>query len=76
MERCDSQDNDMDGKVDEGVANTCGNTLLGPFCDNMDNDCDTLIDEGVKNAANGAIQRLRRCATDGTTIAIGKLMKA
>ncbi|MEE2788372.1 MAG: C-type lectin domain-containing protein [Myxococcota bacterium] len=52
MERCDGQDNDQDGRVDEGVMNTCGQCQAQPmeFCDNMDNDCDALVDEGVKNA--------------------------
>ncbi len=55
VEVCDGQDNNCDGRVDEGVANLCGG--CGPVpqeaCDGDDNDCDGRIDEGVANLCGG-----------------------
>lgn len=51
-EVCDGHDNDCDGMVDEGVANSCGACGEEPVevCDGHDNDCDGIVDEGVLNA--------------------------
>lgn len=51
-ERCDDEDNDCDGEVDEGVLNPCGGCGNIPLelCDREDNDCDGKIDEGLRNA--------------------------
>lgn len=48
-EACDGEDNDCDGRVDEGTLNSCGacGGLIDETCDNMDNDCDGLIDENL-----------------------------
>jgi hypothetical protein len=54
-EICDGEDNDCDGKTDEGVKNacgTCGPTTTPETCDGIDNNCNGQIDEGVKNACN------------------------
>ena len=50
-EICDQEDNDCDGRTDEGLLNVCG--VCGPepeeVCDGEDNDCDGRADEGVLN---------------------------
>ena len=50
-ETCDGQDNNCDGRIDEGVTNLCGACGAAPMevCDGIDNDCDGATDEGVKN---------------------------
>jgi len=52
MERCDEQDNDCDGRVDEETAQPCGECeVSGPeLCDGLDNDCDGIIDEELVKA--------------------------
>ncbi len=54
-EVCDGIDNDCDGAVDDGVANTCGECGPAPLevCDGADQDCDGRMDEGVSNACGG-----------------------
>jgi hypothetical protein len=51
-EMCDGDDNDCDGRADEGVLNACGGCGLVPdeVCDAIDNDCDGNTDEGLLNA--------------------------
>ncbi|MEE2788373.1 MAG: C-type lectin domain-containing protein [Myxococcota bacterium] len=44
--RCDGQDDDGDGKVDEGFTSP----PVAEICDEQDNDCDGRIDEGLINA--------------------------
>ncbi|MEE2757846.1 MAG: MopE-related protein [Myxococcota bacterium] len=50
-ERCNGQDDDCDGRVDEGVLNQCGACGDDPeeLCNGIDEDCDNRIDEGVLN---------------------------
>ncbi len=51
-EACNGEDDDCDGRVDEGVQNACGQ--CGPVpaeaCNGEDDDCDGRVDEGVLNA--------------------------
>ena len=51
-EVCDGEDNNCDGRTDEGVSNLCGTCGPAPeeLCDGIDQDCDDSIDEGVTNA--------------------------
>ena len=52
-ERCDDQDNDCDGQIDEGLRNSCGDCAIDDpieLCDDQDNDCDGQVDEGLRNA--------------------------
>ncbi len=64
-EFCDGQDNDCDGRTDEGVQNACGSCGAVPVeaCDGQDNDCDGQSDEGVLNACNacGPIEAAEVC---------------
>jgi hypothetical protein len=49
-ELCDNEDNDCDGRTDEGVLNSCGTCGESiELCDGRDNDCDFAVDEGVSN---------------------------
>ncbi len=51
-EQCNGDDDDCDGRVDEGLTNACG-TCGGPpreRCNGDDDDCDGQIDEGTLNA--------------------------
>ncbi|MCA9558469.1 MAG: hypothetical protein KC583_07900, partial [Myxococcales bacterium] len=54
-EACDGADDDVDGLVDEGVANACGGCGAPPpeEFDGQDQDCDGAIDEGVEQACTG-----------------------
>jgi hypothetical protein len=51
-ELCDGEDNDCDGRTDEGTLNVCGD--CGPVpsesCNGVDDDCDGRTDEGTLNA--------------------------
>ena len=51
-ESCNGQDDDCDGRVDEGVLNQCGECGDDPveLCNGLDEDCDRRVDEGVLNA--------------------------
>lgn len=42
VEVCDNQDNDCDGRYEEGLLNACNQCgpSYGEVCDNIDNDCD------------------------------------
>ncbi|MGK0361029.1 MAG: hypothetical protein ACI9U2_003347 [Bradymonadia bacterium] len=55
VEACNDLDDDCDGRIDEGVLNSCG--MCGPApveaCDGVDQDCDHRIDEGALNACGG-----------------------
>ena len=47
-ERCDGDDDDCDGVVDNGVLNRCGRCGPEPaeICNGLDEDCDERVDEG------------------------------
>jgi Notch-like protein len=49
------QDDDCDGRSDEGVLNACGACGAAPAeaCNARDEDCDGRTDEGVTNACGG-----------------------
>jgi hypothetical protein len=51
-EVCDGDDDDCDGRLDEGVLNRCGQCGAEPaeICNGQDEDCDGSSDEGVLNA--------------------------
>ncbi len=51
-ERCNGEDDDCDGQIDEGVLNRCGacGDVMAEVCNLMDDDCDGVADEGVLNA--------------------------
>ena len=57
--RCDFQDNDCDGQIDEGLRNGCN--FCGPepleACNHLDDDCDGIEDEGCPVDPNS--QRIR-----------------
>ena len=52
VEACNGADDDCDGRVDEGVLNSCGECGDDPVeaCNGEDEDCDGRIDEGALNA--------------------------
>ncbi|MCB9525990.1 MAG: hypothetical protein H6702_21825 [Myxococcales bacterium] len=54
-ERCNGEDDDCDGAVDEGVINACGQCGAPPaeVCNGADDDCDGFSDEGVTNRCGG-----------------------
>ena len=53
-EVCDNDDDDCDGRIDEGVTNSCGTCGdVSELCDGRDNDCDGVTDEGVTNRCGG-----------------------
>ena len=65
-ERCNYQDDDCDGEVDEGQLNVCGS--CGPIpsdtCDGSDNDCDGLTDENLVRECSTACGRgIETCST-------------
>lgn len=49
VEVCNSQDDDCDNKVDDGVTNLCGTCGAVPAetCNNIDDDCNGVPDDGV-----------------------------
>ncbi len=51
-EVCNGEDDDCDGRIDEGALNACGLCGETPaeVCNEADDDCDGLTDEGVRNA--------------------------
>ena len=51
-EDCNGIDDDCNGRIDEGVLNSCGECGDDPeeICNGEDEDCDGRIDEGVLNA--------------------------
>ncbi len=59
VEVCDGDDDDCDGRVDEGTLNACGacGAVPAEVCDGVDQDCDGRVDEGTLNAcgACGAV---------------------
>ena len=59
VEVCNGLDDNCDGRIDEGVLNSCGQCGGTPVevCNDLDDDCDGRTDEGVRNAcgACGAV---------------------
>ena len=49
------EDDDCDGREDEGVLNACGSCGDVPLesCNGSDDDCDGSVDEGTLNACGG-----------------------
>jgi len=58
-ERCNYQDDDCDGIIDENQTNVCG--VCGPvpsdICDGADNDCDGVVDEELTRECQTACAR-------------------
>ena len=54
-EVCNGEDDDCDGRTDEGTLNDCGHCGATPreVCNGQDDDCDLEIDEEVTNACGG-----------------------
>ncbi len=50
-EACNGEDDDCDGRIDEGALNACGSCGEVPpeQCNDADDDCDGITDEGVRN---------------------------
>lgn len=48
-EACNGQDDDCDGKTDDGVTNACGQCGVVPteICNGEDDDCDGSVDENI-----------------------------
>ncbi len=46
-EACDGEDDDCDGRIDEGTLNACGQCGPAPaeVCDGVDNDCNGTVDD-------------------------------
>ncbi len=69
-ERCNYQDDDCDGQVDEFQTNVCG--TCGPVpsdvCDGADNDCDGLTDEGLVRECQTACDRGIEACSEGNWI--------
>ncbi|HWO26138.1 MAG TPA: MopE-related protein [Kofleriaceae bacterium] len=60
-EVCNNQDDDCDGKTDEGLTG-CSCTPQGELCNNNDDDCDGLIDEGIQRpCGTGTCQGVETC---------------
>ena len=55
-ERCDAEDDDCDGRIDEGLRNGCGLCAAeaAEACDGLDADCDGRVDEGAVCAGDAA----------------------
>jgi MYXO-CTERM domain-containing protein len=55
QEACNGEDDDCDGRIDEGSTNACGSCGPAPLevCNGEDDDCDGLVDESVRNRCGG-----------------------
>jgi len=58
-ERCNYQDDDCDGEIDEGQTNACGTCGREPsdVCNGVDDDCDGTVDEGLIRECVTACER-------------------
>ena len=69
-ERCNYQDDDCDGEVDEGQLNVCGECGPVPsdICDGQDNDCDGSTDEDLVRECVTACERGMETCSAGNWI--------
>ena len=83
LETCNTEDDDFDGQVDEGVQNACGNCageVPTEVCDGVDNDCDGIVDEALVRACGTAVGQCTvgraTCANGGWGVCQGETTPA
>jgi hypothetical protein len=69
-ERCNYEDDDCDGNVDEGQRNVCDacGAVPGDTCDGQDNDCDGQTDESLVRGCETACGRGTEICSNGNWI--------
>ena len=72
-ERCDGEDNDCDGRTDEGTLNAC--SACGPVpsesCNGVDDDCDGSTDETFPQLGGSCAVGVGACRSSGSYVCDG-----